>query len=240
MLERKLFRSFMRFSKTFLLNKEACLLQEMPSKDEFNDWSFVSCNRFSDFVNNSFSPVVCGTINSKLFQIYSHNNIASIGGRDLKSVSRLAFQTLESNSSNIDESFNALRFLESQKILEENMSESKTDMIHIHALSLYDYEKSEKGNYWYYYRVSIGNTGTTPMQVLGRSWTFRLSDGSIEAEVPRYSPGVIGQTPMIPPGQAFQYMSRTVISQPIGTMEGSFLIRNPLDGGNTFEVKVPR
>ena len=57
-----------------------------------------------------------------------------------------------------------------------------------------------------------------------------------ETTVPKYQPGVIGETPLLKPGQAFEYMSCTQVSTKEGTMQGSFLMSS--SDGSFFEAIV--
>ena len=54
------------------------------------------------------------------------------------------------------------------------------------------------------------------MQVLGRQWLILTSEGRQHAVVPRGSAGVVGCTPILKPGECFQYYSATDLSTPSG------------------------
>ena len=54
------------------------------------------------------------------------------------------------------------------------------------------------------------------MQVLGRQWLILTSEGQQHAMVPRGSAGVVGCTPILKPGECFQYYSATDLSTPSG------------------------
>ena len=76
------------------------------------------------------------------------------------------------------------------------------------------------GHHAFAYRVSIENVGQTTCRVLGRHWM--IEDSSGEAEVaPRGSPGVVGYTPLLRPGQRFVYGSGTLLECDEGRMWGS-------------------
>ena len=70
------------------------------------------------------------------------------------------------------------------------------------------------------YRVSIENVGKTTCRVLGRHWMIRDSSGAGEV-VPHGSPGVVGYTPLLHPGQRFVYGSGTLLDCDEGSMWGS-------------------
>ena len=56
------------------------------------------------------------------------------------------------------------------------------------------------------------------MQVLGRQWLILTSEGRQHAMVPRGSAGVVGCTPILKPGECFQYYSATDLSTPSGKL----------------------
>ena len=68
-------------------------------------------------------------------------------------------------------------------------------------------------------------TGPTPglrLQLLSRGWQIRDSHGKLHAAVPKGSPGVVGRTPVLEPGDTFEYYSSTDLPTPAGVMSGSF------------------
>jgi uncharacterized protein affecting Mg2+/Co2+ transport len=58
-------------------------------------------------------------------------------------------------------------------------------------------------------------------------------------QVPRMSPGVVGHSPVLEPGQSFEYVSSTQLKAPNGTMEGSFQLQVGA-GEDVFDVAVAR
>ena len=61
------------------------------------------------------------------------------------------------------------------------------------------------------------------MRLLGRAWTIRNGSREVVGQVPRGSPGVVGQTPVLVPGHgSFVYSSSAEIDTPTGEMHGSF------------------
>jgi ApaG protein len=83
------------------------------------------------------------------------------------------------------------------------------------------------------YHVRIENSGIATVQLLSRHWLITNGDGVVEDVA---GPGVVGQTPVIEPGQAFDYVSGCPLSTPRGSMRGSFTLR---EGARTFDVMVP-
>ncbi|MEQ1565344.1 MAG: Co2+/Mg2+ efflux protein ApaG [Myxococcota bacterium] len=88
--------------------------------------------------------------------------------------------------------------------------------------------------YWFFsYTIEIANHGDAPVQLLARRW--RITDGAGRQEEVR-GPGVVGQTPVIAPGDVFVYTSFCPLPTPVGSMEGSYTMRR--DDGSVFEAPI--
>lgn len=92
-----------------------------------------------------------------------------------------------------------------------------------------------RGVYAFSYTVKIENVGTVPAQLMERHWII-YSGGVQMAEV--MGPGVVGEQPMLAPGESYEYTSGAVIQDPIGTMHGTYTFRAA--GGREFEVTIPK
>lgn len=77
----------------------------------------------------------------------------------------------------------------------------------------------EENLYLFVYTVRIGNHGKMAVQLLSRHWIITNADGKRE-EV--QGPGVIGQQPVIRPGETFRYSSFCPLNTPVGTMHGTY------------------
>jgi len=84
------------------------------------------------------------------------------------------------------------------------------------------------------YQVSIENTGRDTVQLLTRHWRITDSLGRVQ-EV--RSAGVVGEQPVLSPGQSFEYTSGTPLATPSGIMEGSYKME--VAGGDRFDVAIP-
>lgn len=73
--------------------------------------------------------------------------------------------------------------------------------------------------YWFAYHITIRNEGEHVVQLLSRHWVITHGDGRAE-EV--RGPGVVGQQPVLSPGDAFEYTSGCPLRTPVGTMHGEF------------------
>lgn len=100
---------------------------------------------------------------------------------------------------------------------------------------LRDESAPEKNRYVFSYTVQIHNDGKNDAQLLTRHWIITNGETLKTQEVK--GDGVIGQQPVIPPGESYQYTSGTVMESPVGTMEGSYGFSNDL--GEFFDVPIP-
>jgi ApaG protein len=74
-------------------------------------------------------------------------------------------------------------------------------------------------HYFFAYRVRISNEGGEAVQLVSREWIITDADGRVERVK---GPGVVGEQPVLSPGQAFEYTSFCPLHTPIGSMEGSY------------------
>ena len=84
------------------------------------------------------------------------------------------------------------------------------------------------------YTVTVTNTGRVPVQLISRHWVIQDERGHSE-EVKGL--GVVGQQPLLRPGESFQYTSGCRLRAPSGTMHGSYFCVT--EDGDKFDVDVP-
>ena len=90
------------------------------------------------------------------------------------------------------------------------------------------------GRWFWSYHVRIENDGNEAVQLLERSWTIRDGNGqSFEVR----GEGVVGETPLIQPGESFDYVSGCPLETASGEMRGSYHLVS--DGGAVIEVAIP-
>jgi ApaG protein len=92
----------------------------------------------------------------------------------------------------------------------------------------------EEGYFFWAYSVDILNEGTAAVQLRARTW--RIIDAAGRAEDVR-GPGVVGQTPLIPPGECFSYTSGCPLKTPSGIMSGSYQMADV--SGRLFDIAIP-
>jgi ApaG protein len=100
----------------------------------------------------------------------------------------------------------------------------------------YCVERSDpkRGHWFFLYTVLIANDGPATVQLVSRHWT--ITDAYGETEEVR-GPGVVGEQPLLRPGQSFEYTSGCPLRTPFGGMAGEYQMVD--QDGRTFEVKIP-
>ena len=91
----------------------------------------------------------------------------------------------------------------------------------------------EANKYFFSYTVTIKNHGLQSVQLISRHWVINNANNE-KFEVK--GEGVIGEQPIIKPGDMFTYTSGTEIDTPIGTMLGSYTMVN--EEGVEFNAKI--
>ncbi|MCC2632478.1 Co2+/Mg2+ efflux protein ApaG [Ramlibacter sp.] len=93
----------------------------------------------------------------------------------------------------------------------------------------------DQGVWSFAYTVTIRNTGEVPAQLISRHWIITNELAQVE-EVKGL--GVIGQQPLLKPGESFEYTSGCRLRTPSGTMQGSYFC--VAEDGERFEVEIPQ
>ncbi len=88
--------------------------------------------------------------------------------------------------------------------------------------------------YGFAYTITVKNTGDVPAQLISRHWIINDAHGHTE-EVRGL--GVVGQQPLLKPGEAFQYTSGCRLHTANGTMHGSYFC--VAADGERFEAEIP-
>ena len=91
-----------------------------------------------------------------------------------------------------------------------------------------------KSQYVWAYFVRIENKGNIAVQLRSRYW--KITDGMGRVQEVR-GPGVVGKTPLLQPGEVFEYNSGTPLSTPSGFMSGSYQMVS--EGGESFDIEIP-
>jgi ApaG protein len=87
--------------------------------------------------------------------------------------------------------------------------------------------------YVFAYTIRIANEGSMTAQLRSRHWVITHGSGKVE-EV--RGPGVVGQQPVLQPGETFEYTSGCVLETPRGSMHGSYQMHTPQ--GEAFDADI--
>ncbi len=98
-------------------------------------------------------------------------------------------------------------------------------------------EQSEpgRGRWFWAYHIRIENEGATRVKLVSREWAIKDGRGALH-EV--RGEGVVGEKPVIEPGQSFDYVSGCPLSTPTGSMAGRYFM--VASDGTTFAVDIPQ
>jgi ApaG protein len=98
-------------------------------------------------------------------------------------------------------------------------------------------EQSDEADerYVFAYTITVTNQGYHAVQLLSRHWVITDANNHVQEVKGK---GVVGEQPVIEPGQSFEYTSGTVLATQVGTMAGSYHMQ-VLDG-EAFEVPIPQ
>ena len=91
-----------------------------------------------------------------------------------------------------------------------------------------------ENHYFWAYRVELENQGTNTVQLLTRHW--EITDGNGEVTNVEGA-GVVGEQPVLTPGQRYEYTSGCPLKTSSGIMAGWYTMQN--QEGNTFAVTIP-
>lgn len=114
--------------------------------------------------------------------------------------------------------------------------DATTETVNVTVRPAYLDEKTDvlAGRFVFAYFISIENQGTDEVQLLQRRWHITDAEGRVEIVE---GEGVVGQQPVIAPGEVHTYHSFCVLPTFEGTMEGSYLMER--EGGARFRAAIP-
>ncbi len=105
----------------------------------------------------------------------------------------------------------------------------------VRAFFLADQSDPDERRFVWAYRITIANVGRQTVQLLRRTW----DDHRRARPHPKGPwPGVVGEQPVLEPGENFEYTSGTPLETPSGFMVGKYHMIAP-DSGEEFDVAIP-
>jgi len=114
-------------------------------------------------------------------------------------------------------------------------SETTRDIrITVRPAYLPDHSEPSEDHYVWAYEVTIENTGGETVQLLNRYWS--ITDAIGQNQIVQ-GPGVVGEQPVLGPGQDFSYTSGCPLTTPSGIMVGHYEMKDAR--GNLFQVTIP-
>ena len=116
------------------------------------------------------------------------------------------------------------------------MADSKKYDITVAANATYVADQSDpsRNQYVFSYKITVTNTGSVPAKLVSRHWI--ITDGEHRVQEVK-GLGVIGQQPLLKPGESFEYTSGTHLATPVGTMRGTYQMI--AEDGSAFEATIP-
>lgn len=108
-------------------------------------------------------------------------------------------------------------------------------LIDVSVVTRYLKEQSDPDNerFAFAYTITVQNSGTVAAKLMSRHWLITNGNGEVE-EV--RGAGVVGQQPLIAPGQSHTYSSGAVIRTHVGTMQGSYQMF--AEDGKRFDATI--
>ena len=104
----------------------------------------------------------------------------------------------------------------------------------VRPVYLDEHSSPDEHRYVWAYHVRIENEGNQTVQLRNRHW--RITDALGHLQEVR-GPGVVGEQPVLKPGQSFEYTSSCPLTTPSGMMVGDYEMETP--DGETFLIQVP-
>jgi ApaG protein len=96
-----------------------------------------------------------------------------------------------------------------------------------------DRSRPADSQWFFLYTITITNDGQETVQLISRQWVITNGSGDVE-EV--RGPGVVGEQPVLAPGESFTYTSGCPLKTAFGTMEGTYQMVTR--AGDAFDAKI--
>ena len=117
------------------------------------------------------------------------------------------------------------------------MSEATTRGVRVSVEAFYVPERSDPDHSYFFfaYQVRVENVGDDVVQLITRHWMITNADGHVEHV---RGPGVVGETPVLAPGQSFTYTSACPLETPVGAMHGTYQMIYPDSEREGFDAEI--
>lgn len=114
-------------------------------------------------------------------------------------------------------------------------AETRNVVVRVAVSFLPEQSEPDRGRWFWSYHIRIENEGNQAVQLLARHWA--ITDGRGARHDVR-GEGVVGEQPVIEPGQSYDYVSGCPLATATGAMEGTYHMVT--EDGATFEAAIPR
>jgi ApaG protein len=114
-------------------------------------------------------------------------------------------------------------------------SEATTRNIRVRVQAQYDPGRSspQQSQWFFLYTVNIVNQGQDTVKLISRHWIITDGMGKVQEVL---GPGVVGNQPVLAPGQSFEYTSGCPLTTPFGSMHGTYQMIN--QANEQFDVEI--
>lgn len=118
------------------------------------------------------------------------------------------------------------------------MTTQITDGVKVSVETVYqpEYSNPDNEHFMFAYKIRIENLGDYSVKLLKRHWSIFDSNGTMREVT---GDGVVGQQPVISPGEVHEYVSGCNLKTDIGFMEGTYDMQREIDG-SPFKVAIPQ
>jgi ApaG protein len=115
-------------------------------------------------------------------------------------------------------------------------SEATTNGVQVEAAARFSAEHSAPhlAQWFFLYTIRITNLSDETVQLVARHWVITDATGKVEEVT---GPGVVGEQPVLEPGESFEYTSGCPLKTPFGFMRGRYEMRATA-GGRTFDAEI--
>ena len=120
-------------------------------------------------------------------------------------------------------------------VLFAHSAETRGVIVRVAVSFLAEQSDPSSGRWFWAYHIRLENSGAHEVQLLTRRWVITDGHGarhSVEGE------GVVGEQPVLAPGESYDYVSGCPLSTPTGQMRGSYRMIG--EDGSMFDIAIPR
>jgi ApaG protein len=114
-------------------------------------------------------------------------------------------------------------------------AETRGIRVEVRPLFLEDQSSPAEGRFVWAYRVRVENRGRETVQLLRRTWRITDAHGRVQLV---HGAGVVGEQPVLEPGEAFEYTSGTPLDTSSGFMAGQYHFVVTASG-EAFDAEIP-